>query len=160
METYRVRVETERLVDGSDWADRNEAVIDALLEAGIGDVVGWARFERVGAVFHVDAGAVAGAASQGSKVFQRALRQANVQAEIAYLEVGGDMEDDDAPALVGATDVARMIGVSRQRVYQLAETATFPPAVAQLARGAMWRRVDIERWIELRRATAVRRAMG
>lgn len=158
MKTYRIRAETGSIVDASSWADRNEATVDALLEAGIGDAVGWASFARVGVVFHLSAPDVPGAASHGLKVFERALRRASVRADIAYLEVGGETEDDDEPALVGATDVARMIGVSRQRVYQLAETLTFPEAVAHLARGAMWRRLDIERWLEQRRASSAFRS--
>jgi predicted DNA-binding transcriptional regulator AlpA len=160
METYRIRAETAPLADAAAWADGNEATVDALMENGVEDVVGWASFGKVGAMFHLEAGDVATAAAQGSRVFQRALRRADVRARIAYLEVGSGMDDDEEPALVGATDVARMIGVSRQRVYQLAATVAFPRAVAQLARGAMWRRADVEGWIAVRAAQTARRMEG
>jgi hypothetical protein len=39
------------------------------------------------------------------------------------------------PEVVGATEAARMLGVSRQRLYQLAERVDFPPPMVQLAAG-------------------------
>lgn len=151
MATFRIRAESEPLRDPSTWADRNEATVEALIEAGFDDVFGWARFPRVGAVFAIDARVVAEAASRGAKAFDSALRKAGTPAMTVYLEVGGESEDDEEPALVGATDVARMLGISRQRVYQLTGSASFPETVAHLARGAMWRRRDVEEWQARRR---------
>jgi hypothetical protein len=49
--------------------------------------------------------------------------------------------------LVGAAEVAAILGVSRQRVAQLATTAPdFPPAEVELAAGRIWAREAIERW--------------
>lgn len=48
---------------------------------------------------------------------------------------------------MGTAEVADMLGVSRQRVHQLAARPSFPKPVAVLAAGTIWRRVDIERWI-------------
>jgi len=49
--------------------------------------------------------------------------------------------------LLGASEVAKELGVSRQRVYQLAETHTnFPKPVAQLSRGALWSGTEVRRW--------------
>jgi predicted DNA-binding transcriptional regulator AlpA len=42
------------------------------------------------------------------------------------------------PEVVGATEAARMLGVSRQRLYQLAEREDFPPPMVQLAAGPVW----------------------
>jgi hypothetical protein len=42
------------------------------------------------------------------------------------------------PEVVGATEAARMLGVSRQRLYQLAERDDFPPPMVQLAAGPVW----------------------
>jgi predicted DNA-binding transcriptional regulator AlpA len=42
------------------------------------------------------------------------------------------------PEVVGATEAARMLGVSRQRRYQLAERVDFPPPMVQLAAGPVW----------------------
>jgi len=48
--------------------------------------------------------------------------------------------------LVGLTEIATMLGVSRQRVGQLADTEGFPVPVADLAAGRIWTRGDIEKW--------------
>ena len=42
------------------------------------------------------------------------------------------------PEVVGATEAARMLGVSRQRLYQLAKRDDFPPPMVQLAAGPVW----------------------
>ena len=39
-----------------------------------------------------------------------------------------------------------MLGVSRQRVYQLTDAADFPDPVAVLAAGKVWHREDVETW--------------
>jgi prophage regulatory protein len=41
--------------------------------------------------------------------------------------------------LMGAQEVAELLGVSRQRVHQLAERPDFPAPVAVLAAGKIWR---------------------
>lgn len=50
--------------------------------------------------------------------------------------------------LVGAAEIADMLGVSRQRVHQLAAKPGFPAPVARLSAGMFWRRHDIERWMQ------------
>lgn len=49
--------------------------------------------------------------------------------------------------LVGLTEVATLVGISRQRVLQLIESdPDFPEPAAQMARGRVWKRADIEKW--------------
>lgn len=48
--------------------------------------------------------------------------------------------------LVGAAEIAEMLGLTRQRVYQLAREPGFPAPVAELTAGKVWRRIDVERW--------------
>lgn len=48
--------------------------------------------------------------------------------------------------LMGATEIADLLGVSRQRVQQLAKTEGFPAPHDVLTMGAVWLKVDIERW--------------
>jgi len=51
--------------------------------------------------------------------------------------------------LVGITEIAAMIGVSRQRVHQLtSEDPTFPAPTAVLSAGGVWERQAIEEWAE------------
>jgi hypothetical protein len=46
--------------------------------------------------------------------------------------------------LVGVVKVAAMLGVSRQRVSQLADTKDFPAPAAVLAAGPVWERQAVE----------------
>jgi prophage regulatory protein len=48
--------------------------------------------------------------------------------------------------LVGAFEIAGILGVSRQRVHQLAVTSGFPAPLADLASGKVWERSAIEEW--------------
>jgi predicted DNA-binding transcriptional regulator AlpA len=48
--------------------------------------------------------------------------------------------------LVGTTEIAKLLGVSRQRVGQLAATESFPQPTARLAAGPIWEREAVERW--------------
>jgi prophage regulatory protein len=49
--------------------------------------------------------------------------------------------------LVGLTEIARLLGISRQRVDQLLRTdEAFPEPIATLSAGRIWERADIESW--------------
>lgn len=54
--------------------------------------------------------------------------------------------------LVGAAEVARMLGVSRQRVNELIRTnADFPEPEAELSAGRIWSRSMVEGWMRVHR---------
>jgi predicted DNA-binding transcriptional regulator AlpA len=54
--------------------------------------------------------------------------------------------------LVGAHEIRVMLGgVSRQRVHQITSRKDFPKPAATLAQGKVWRRSDVQRWIEAHR---------
>jgi prophage regulatory protein len=50
--------------------------------------------------------------------------------------------------LVTIGNVSEMVGVSRQRAWQLAGRQDFPPPAAVLSTGRVWQRDDIVQWIE------------
>lgn len=50
--------------------------------------------------------------------------------------------------LVGLTEIAQMLGLTRQRVDQLVRGDGFPPPEAVLTGGRIWRREDIEAWAD------------
>ncbi|HUP86062.1 MAG TPA: LuxR C-terminal-related transcriptional regulator [Acidimicrobiales bacterium] len=52
--------------------------------------------------------------------------------------------------LVGAAEVAALLGVSRQRVSQLSAAQDFPVPQAELASGRIWARDEVEEWIRAR----------
>lgn len=52
------------------------------------------------------------------------------------------------PELMAATDVAELLGVSRQRVWQLQERPDFPEPYVRLGSGPVWTRPAIESFAE------------
>ena len=49
--------------------------------------------------------------------------------------------------VLGITEVAKLLGISRQRVDQLSKSdPDFPEPVAELGRGRVWSREAIEAW--------------
>jgi prophage regulatory protein len=68
---------------------------------------------------------------------------------------------EDGPIrLVGAHEIRDILGVSRQRVYQLATRSDFPNPIAELAQGKIWALADIHAWTTTCRATQKRGAAG
>lgn len=54
--------------------------------------------------------------------------------------------------LVGVHEIAEMLKVTRQRVDRIASTdSSFPDPVAVLAAGRIWRREEVEVWINQRK---------
>jgi predicted DNA-binding transcriptional regulator AlpA len=49
--------------------------------------------------------------------------------------------------LVTAAEIGRRMGVSRQRVAQLAERDDFPNALGRLGNYVVWRWDDVEQWL-------------
>lgn len=48
--------------------------------------------------------------------------------------------------LMGLTEIAELLGVSRQRVHQLSKSPDFPEPTARLSAGLIWEREAIEAW--------------
>lgn len=47
---------------------------------------------------------------------------------------------------MGASEIARMMGVTRQRAYQVVVRRDFPEPIARLALGQVWLADDVEQW--------------
>jgi predicted DNA-binding transcriptional regulator AlpA len=56
------------------------------------------------------------------------------------------MRLDPRTELVIATDIAKRLGISSQRVYVLAAGLGFPKPLGTLGRSAVWRWSSVERW--------------
>lgn len=84
----------------------------------------------------------------------RAMETVAVSGEIAAAEAVTEAEADARlmrpafPALAGVSEVAEMLGISRQRLAALRERAAFPAPVATLASGPVWRRGDLSTFAE------------
>lgn len=109
---------------------------------------------RAWATVAVDAPDVLEAARTAARAMADALEKVGLPGALEALEVEPeDRASEPSPELLGASDVARLLGVSRQRVYQLLEErADFPRPAAALARGSVWRRHDVEAWARGRRS--------
>jgi len=59
---------------------------------------------------------------------------------------------DGSFSLVGAHEIRDMLGVTRQRVYQLTSRSDFPRPVAELAQGKVWVLAEVQAWISAHRA--------
>lgn len=55
-------------------------------------------------------------------------------------------------ALVTGAEAARRLGVSRERVRQLAQRPDFPRPLGKLGRATVWRWAEIEQWQAARAA--------
>lgn len=55
------------------------------------------------------------------------------------------------PTLVSIHEIKVMLGVSRQRVYQLSRLDDFPRPFAELACGRVWLEDDIASWLQANR---------
>ncbi|WP_250034938.1 helix-turn-helix transcriptional regulator [Paractinoplanes maris] len=49
--------------------------------------------------------------------------------------------------LMGAGEIRRRLGISRQRVQQIITRKDFPDPYQELEMGKVWDAVDVERWI-------------
>jgi predicted DNA-binding transcriptional regulator AlpA len=87
---------------------------------------------------------------------EKLAAHAGVHADLASLIVETEEQAErraltpDTPELLAATDVADLLGVSRQRVHQLAtDRADFPKPYARLGSGPIWTRPAIEAFDKL-----------
>ena len=53
---------------------------------------------------------------------------------------------------MGTSEIAALLGVSRQRVLVLAKHQNFPKPIAVLKMGNVWRARDVRRWVQARKA--------
>jgi transcriptional regulator with XRE-family HTH domain len=61
-------------------------------------------------------------------------------------ELDEELARPNLPALVGVAEIAARLGVSRQRVSELARSRGFPPALARLSAGPVWLEAAVDRF--------------
>lgn len=59
-----------------------------------------------------------------------------------------ELSTSQLPNLLGVAEVAQLLGVSRQRVSQLARSRAFPPPLMALASGPVWTEPSIRRHLD------------
>jgi predicted DNA-binding transcriptional regulator AlpA len=55
--------------------------------------------------------------------------------------------------ILGAAEIGRLLGVSRQRVQQIVSRSDFPAPAKVLAMGKIWLAADVEQWVREHRAS-------
>lgn len=138
--TVYVEIETEGPID--------EAALWALAELG-GSATGAAGDRRLSAITTETAPDGARALTQALDRVRAVIPVTLVAAEITTTaEADRRLAEPAFPALVGITEIASLLGVSRQRASALQANPSFPVPVASLASGPIWRRRDLTRFEE------------
>ena len=119
------------------WEDKL-ADLDALVSYSPG--------RGVDIIVHVEARAVLDAVEMSAHVADIVGQDAEELHVITQLEQDRQAEESTIPELMSAAEVAEELGVSRQRVHQLRETAAFPAPLADLRGGAVWDAAAIRRF--------------
>jgi hypothetical protein len=136
--------------------DALEELLDLLVERG-GAVSTSSARDRYGAIFSVEERVenVAAAVAVGYDVFTELAEKAGLpdwpveRAEaLTDDEQDHDLKRSRLPELVGVSEVADILGVTRQRASALAKSPDFPDPVATLASGPVWTRPSLTRFID------------
>jgi hypothetical protein len=107
----------------------------------------------IGAQLMIEARSVHSASEKAFQHFRRACEIAGVKAPMTSVEVQpwdvfeAEQDSPIVPELLGVTEMAAKLGVSRQRIAQLSEREDWPPPVAQLAAGPVWAGPSVDRFL-------------
>ena len=115
-----------------------DALVEALAEAGCQDaLVGIGRPGRLALEFTREADSAGDAMISALRDVRRAVPSARLI--------------EAAPDLVGLTDIAELVGVSRQnmRKLMLTHSNSFPPPVHE-GSAAIWHLIDVLMWLQTR----------
>jgi hypothetical protein len=110
---------------------------------------------RYGVDLSVNADEAGYAAAMALGFFQEAVAKVDLPAwpivklvVITEAELDASLSQSNFPVLVGVSELADLIGVSRQRASELAHSGSFPAPVATLASGPVWIEPAILRYVE------------
>jgi len=141
-----VKIETQP-IDTAIWSEVLDAFLDELEGAGALGVVSHGHGMRAGALFDVVAPDLPSAGIEVtrlvSEVFEKVAAGTGARLELARME----LVPSDAHELeyLGASDIARALGLTRQRVYQLARE-DFPRPTMSRRGVRLWNSDDLRDW--------------
>lgn len=151
---YSVLMEADASRIGPARADELIEVLEAAGAAG--PVVSYDA-RSIGARFSVlgtgSAGDMWSIARDAEELFVQAIDKVGIEVECVYRteivahDVLARELEEPGETYVGVTEIAEMLGVSRQRVPQLRERPGFPAPVAELAAGPVWRLSSLQRFL-------------
>lgn len=140
---------------GRDFPNRVNRLADELADQG-GATSYDQDHKRYTATFTIEAGDDPAAAwTAGAATFKAVAAAANlpdwpiVRVELMTVaEQERDLAQPAFPALVGVSEIAELLGVTRQRASQLAKSPQFPEPVARLANTPVWTADSLTRFVE------------
>ena len=104
----------------------------------------------LGVQLAIEARTVTGAVDTASKALRDALRSAGLKVTVVAVQAmpwekfEESLRSPVVPQLVGVSEIAEMLAVSKQRVTQLSERDDWPPAVARLSAGPVWTEKSVD----------------
>lgn len=137
---WRIWGRSTPVTDQEAWDEAVERFGEELARHGAGGPIVAGRIGTLDAVFLVEAEQLRDAADLGLMIYADAM--AGFDAAPTAIEI--TPADEEPAQVVGATDAAKILGVSRQRFYELGETLeAFPAPIGELSRGRVWDRREI-----------------
>lgn len=129
-----------------------EAVLEKIGRSGV--VV--AGEDLLGVDVTVHAADYREAVEKGMAAIRSAIRKAGVPRTVLVERLEAqtsarthrDLEIPTYPDMLGAAEVAELLGVSKQRVMELRDAGRLPEPISQLRAGPVWVRPAIERFVE------------
>jgi hypothetical protein len=148
-------IEIEAMGDRQHAADQLDKWIEVLesLRGIYGPVASWGGLAGgPGARFSMEAPDVTAAVRRGVAAFTKGLAEFGYQAPIAHVDISTEdyldlWLDQPAQQYVGLAEVARLLKVSKQRVFQLRARPDFPKPLVDLASGPVWTRDSLNHFL-------------
>lgn len=134
--------------------DPTDAILDSLDTSEAIDAVASASepLALVTAAFTLDAESLEAATERGTALLRDAFAAAGID-PLSKITIEDSRTTEILEALdceVSGAEIARAAGLSRERVRQLCEFATFPRPVRKLGRSALWRWRDVAHFFAAR----------
>jgi hypothetical protein len=136
--------------------DALEEFLDLLVDRG-GAASSSTVGDRYSATFNIDEDVedAATAVALGCDIFTKLADKSGlptwpvVRAEgLTFDEQDRELDSPNFPELAGVSEIADILGVTRQRASALAKTTDFPAPVATLASGPVWTRPSLNRFVD------------
>ncbi len=142
--TVTIEAETTRKIT----EDALEELIDALAPyaASVGG-----RDKRLSTTMSVEAGSATTATALAERTLERAYSKPLTVVDVhvrTWAEHDRELARPAFPDLVGVAELAKMLGVSKQRASEARKKAGFPAPVAELATGPVWIRANVVAFAE------------
>lgn len=146
-------IEVEAPVERGEPEELSELLLEALGALGVAGPVTFGGPWGVGARFDVEALDAHMAFKLGLEVWETAVSKAGADFgpvqrwELVTVERLEQELDRPTEQLVGVSEIAEQLGVSKQRVSELRGKKGFPAPIAELAAGPVWKRSALERFV-------------